>query len=222
MAPTQMRGKKADPKSEEHRLSEEESSSEGETEKGLTLSDKQMASVSLLVRSAVSAAVAQVLPLANLTAAQNAAGSASADASAQHDLTGKMAYDNKNKDDEHEDGEVRDEVLDDYERALSTLLGDTLITGPDISDKVGRLLERCLGSPLDDKVVKEKRDAHPRPANLDNLKVPRTNSMIFGKASLDHQNLDRGIQLTQSYLVAGITAVGRQAEKLLRLVGSCS
>lgn len=66
-------------------------------------------------------------------------------------------------------------------------------------------------------MVKEKRDAYPRPKNLANLKVPQTNSLIFNKASTSHQNLDRNLQLSQSYLVGGIVAVGRQAEKLLGL-----
>lgn len=49
---------------------------------------------------------------------------------------------------------------------------------------------------------------------LKNLKVPRTNPEIFTKASVDHQNLDRGLQLTQSFMVGGIVAVARQAEQL--------
>lgn len=191
----------------------ESSSLDGENkDEGFTLSEKQMQSVSLLVRSTVSAAVAQVLPLGNLNSPQNASGGASGEISAHF-------VDNQRKaeDDDQEDGEVRDEQLDEYEKTLTSLLGDNLVMGPDLNEKVGRRLERCLGSPLDDKVVKAKRDAFPRPANLANLKVPRTNSIIFGKALTDHQNLDRGIQLTQSYLVAGMTAFGRQAEKLLGL-----
>lgn len=107
--------------------------------------------------------------------------------------------------------------MDEYEKALVNLLGDNQVTGPEMLDKVGCLLERCLGAPLDDKIVKQKRDSYPRPDNIKNLKVPRTNSLIFGKASANHQGLDRGLQLTQSYLVGGIIAVGRQAEKLLDL-----
>lgn len=92
-----------------------------------------------------------------------------------------------------------------------------MVTGPEISNKVGRLLERCLSAPLDKKVVKMKPDAYPRPENITNLNVPRTNSLIFNKATNSHQNLDRSLQLSQSHLVGGIVAVGRQAEKLLGL-----
>lgn len=102
-------------------------------------------------------------------------------------------------------------------RELMSRLGDNKVTGPEISEKIGRLLERCLGSPLDEKAVILKRDAFPRPENITNLNVPRTNPEVFTKASIDHQNLDRGLQLTQSYLVSGIIAVARQAENLLGL-----
>lgn len=107
--------------------------------------------------------------------------------------------------------------MDEYEKELLALLGDAKVTGPDISERVGRLLERCLGNPLDEKTVELKREAYPRPDNLSNLKVPRTNSIIFAKISSEHQGLDRAMQVTQSYLVGGITAVGYQAEKLLGL-----
>lgn len=86
--------------------------------------------------------------------------------------------------------------------------------GPTISDKTGRLLERCLGSPLDEKVIKQKRDAFLRPENISNLKVPRTNPIIFNKASTAYQNLDSCLQLAQSYLIGGMVGLGRQAEKL--------
>lgn len=202
----------------EHNISEGDSSGEEQTKEtgnnALEFSEKQMETVSLLVRSAVSAAVAQVLPLA-----RTQMGSSSHNASGQASPPSFSAQGDSSKvNNEHlEDGEVEDEQLDEYEKALMTLLGDNKVTGPAISNKVGRLLERCLGAPLDDKVLKEKRDAYPRPENIANLKVPRTNSLIFNKATVGHQNLDRGMQLTQSYLVGGIVAVGRQAEKLLGL-----
>lgn len=217
---TRSKGAKDKPSNRDHQISDHDSS-EDDTKgaNALEFSEKQMETVSLLVKSAVSAAVAQVLPLArtqNLappSSSQNAAGFASPPSS-----SAETERNQNNSDREPpEDGEVKDEELDDYERALSALLGDNRTTGPEISEKVGRLLERCLGTPLDEKVVKQKRDEFPRPENIKNLKVPRTNSLIFNKATTNHQNLDRNLQLTQSYLIGGIVAVGRQAEKLLGL-----
>lgn len=224
MATRSKKGGKEKPENAEHQVSENSSSDEdGEKgSKSLEFTDKQMETVSLLVRSAVSAALAQVIPLARtqtLAASHDASGSALPPfSSAQGDSNqNNNSSANGKPSDPTEEGEIRDEQLDDYERALKTLLGDNLVTGPEISDKIGRLLERCLGAPLDEKTVKEKRDAYPRPHNIANLKVPRTNSLIFNKASTSHQNLDRNMQLSQSYLVGGIVAVGRQAEKLLGL-----
>lgn len=197
------------------------SDSEGEKEKDLdnteplALSEAQLGVVSLLVKSAVAAAVAQVLPLRDNNT-QNATEMASPGTSAQ----GKQPEDSGKNSEERsgaskEEGEVIDEELDEYEKELRTLLGDAKVTGPEISEKISRILERCLGNPLDDKVVKLKRDSYPRPENVSNLKVPRTNPLIFSKISSEHQGLDRAMQVTQSYLVGGITAVGLQAEKLL-------
>lgn len=171
--------------------------------------------MSLLVKTAVAAVVAQILPLANQNN-QNAPGWASPGTSAQNKHGDCNDKNPTNQDDkEQEDGEVKYEELDDYEKELQNLLGDAKVTGPEISEKISHLLERCLGNPLDEKVVKLKRDAFPTPENVNNLKVPCTNPLIFAMISSEHQGLDRAMQVTQSYLVSGITAVGCQAEKLL-------
>lgn len=223
MAPGTTRQSKAAAKNQnEHEISEEDSSAD-DSEKEFSLSDKQMNAVSFLVKSAVSAAVAQMIPLTQqLTKPQHAPGEASSSASAQGSNGAySSSHDRTLPEDQNppgnagtEEGEIRDEVLDDYEKSLIALLGDHKVTGPVISDKIGRVLERCLGSPLDEKIVKQKRDAYPRPDNIKNLKVPRTNPEVFTKASVDHQNLDRGLQLTQSFMVGGLVAAARQAEQL--------
>lgn len=117
-----------------------------------------MQTVSLLVRSAVSAAVAQVLPLARTqtpSASHDAKGLASPPSSSTH---GGLNYNNNTTgktSDPMEDGEVRDEQLDEYERRWKFSWTRDL-TGPEISDKIGRLLEHCLGAQLDEKVVRRK------------------------------------------------------------------
>lgn len=173
------KGGKEKTDTEEHQLSDSDSTGEetGKQANSLEFTEQQMQTVSLLVRSAVSAAVAQVIPLARTQGAstsQDALHSASPPfSSAQLDVnTSSGSAGNKTSSESLEEGEVKDEQLDEYERALKALLGDNLVTGPEISDKIGRLLERCLGSPLDEEVVKEKRDAFPRPQNISNLKVP--------------------------------------------------
>lgn len=154
----------------EHEISEDEPSGDEEGQGEFALSDKQMNAVSFLVKSAVSAAVAQMLPLTQRVAnSQDAMGGASSSASAQGSSGASSENNNRTsaEDSTLEEGEVHDEVLDEYEKSLVALLGDNKVTGPVISDQIGRILERCLGSPLDEKIVKAKRDAHPRPDTRD-------------------------------------------------------
>lgn len=221
MAPTNTR--LASKEKPNHQISESEDS-EGDNTKEESpqdpfgLSTSQLEAVSLLVKSAVTAAVAQVLPIAHQNS-QVAMGFASPGTSAQLGMSGSSPLPGQQQQESREDGECPpvDEEMDEYERSLLALLGDTKLTGPEISEKVGRVLQRTLGNPLDEKVVKMKREEYPRPENVNNPQVPRTNPIIFKKATTDHQVLDRGLQATQSYLVGGITAMGRQAEKLLGL-----
>lgn len=222
MAPTNTRQSKTTGKDKNHDLSDSDNSEGGNKEEErpsdpAALSATQMETVSLLVKTAVAAAVAQVLPLAQQNA-QNTSGFASPGTSAQGGASGNSRANSPLESDKKEEGEVtHDEELDEYEKSLIALLGDSQLTGPEISDKIGRLLQRSLGNALDEKVIKMMRDEYLGPENVNNLQVPRTNPIIFKKASTEHQFLDRGLQATQSYLVGGITAVGRQVEKLLGL-----
>lgn len=225
MAPTNTRqAKLAGKDTRNHELSDSEVSDDGKKEETpkdpLALSPNQLETVSLLVQSAVAAAVAQVLPIARQNS-QNAMGFASPGTSAQDQQSPGFSTDSRNDDSQNkgkEEEEVtHDKELDKYEKSLKALLGDAKLTGLEIFDKIGGLLEKALSNPLDEKVVKLKRDEYPRPDNVNNLQVPRTNPIIFKKASTDHQFLDRSLQVTQSFLVGGITDVGRQAEKLLGL-----
>lgn len=163
MAPTNTR----QTKSVKHHGLSNSSDSEGEKEKEgkppdpLALSGIQLETVSLLVISAIAAAAAQVLPLANQNN-QNASGLASPGTSAQLQ-NGDLSNVNMRcgDDEEQEEGEVQDAELDEYEKELQSLLGDAKVTGPEILERISRLLERCLGNPLDEKVIKLKRDAYP-------------------------------------------------------------
>lgn len=220
MVPTNMQQMK---NVKHHDLSNTFDSEDGKEEnnKGsnpLGLSETQLPTVSLFVKSAVAAAMAQVLPLRGDNN-QNASGQASPGTSAQQQHFGisDKILTNTNDNGCQEEGEVKDEELDEYEKELQNLLGDVKATGLEISEKISRLLERSLGNPLNEKLVKLKWDAYPRPDNGSNLKVSRANLLIFSKSSSEHQGLDQALQVTRSYLVGGITAVGCQAEKQLDL-----
>lgn len=110
-----------------------------------------------------------------------------------------------------------DDEVDKYDRSLEGLIGNQEKVGPDISEKVGRVLERCIDPILDDKAAKEKRDLFPRLGNVESLKVPRLNNLVYKKITQERQWVDRNLQQTQSFLLAGLTAVAYEAEHALKL-----
>lgn len=67
------------------------------------------------------------------------------------------------------------------------------MVGPDMAEKVSRVLEKCLGQALDEKMVKDKCDAYPRLANVGNLSVPRLNPEIYKRISGEHQFGDKAL-----------------------------
>lgn len=108
--------------------------------------------------------------------------------------------------------------MDAYDRSIENLIGNQEKVGPDISDKIGRVLERCINPILDDKAAKEKRDLFPCPGNISNLKVPKLNNLIYKKIAQEKQWVDHhSLQQTQSFLIEGLTAVAYEAEQALKL-----
>lgn len=113
--------------------------------------------------------------------------------------------------------EEEDEEIRAYDKMIESMIGNQEAVGPEISEKVGRLLEMCLGPAIDDKIAKEKQELFPRPANIENLRVPRLNPVIYKKVSKEHQWSDRLLQQVQSFLIAGMAAVASQAEHSMKL-----
>lgn len=124
------------------------------------------------------------------------------------------AHEDEEKDSDSEDkGEGRElDEVDEYDKSLDNLIENRETFGPEISEKVGRVLSKCLGPALDEKVAKEKRDSYPRPENVKNLGVPRLNPEIYKRISGERQFADKAMQQIQSFSMAGMTAVGYQAE----------
>lgn len=109
-----------------------------------------------------------------------------------------------------------DEV-DDYDKSIEDILGKQETVGPGLSEKVTRVLEKCLRPALDEKMAKEKRDTYPRPGNVVNLAVTRLNQEIYKRISGERQWADKAMQQIKSFMVAGLTAVGYQAELALKV-----
>lgn len=89
----------------------------------------------------------------------------------------------KNSDSEDDNKQLPEDEVDEYDKSIGDLLGNQEKVGPDISDKIGRVLERCIDPILDDKAAREKRESFLRPGNVVNLKVPRLNNMIYKRIS---------------------------------------
>lgn len=51
-----------------------------------------------------------------------------------------------------------------------------------------------------------------RPGNVENLKVSRLNNLVYKPISKKGQWVDRNLQQTQSFLLAGLKAVAYEAE----------
>lgn len=136
--------------------------------------------------------------------------------SKQHGGAHDREGDSKAEDDDEKKEDEDDEVKA-YDKMIEGLLGNQEAVGPEISEKVARLLEMCLGPALDDKVAKEKRELFPRPVNIENLRVPRLNQVIYKKVSKEHQWSYRMLQQIQSFLIAGMAAVASQAEHAMKL-----
>lgn len=69
--------------------------------------------------------------------------------------------------------EKEPDEVDNYDKSIDSIIGNQ--EGPDLLEKVGRVLEKCLGLALDEKMVKEKRKLYPKPGNIVNSSVPRLN-----------------------------------------------
>lgn len=203
------RSGKAKNKAATHDISSEESDTEGEQGKGMQ--NDQMQQFADILSKAMGSALASVT---NNLQYQNAPQQLPPKSKEDGGLDDKQeeSEEEGNKTSTNEDDEV-----DEYDRSIGDLIGNEEKLGPDISEKIGRVLERCLDPVLDEKVAKEKRSLFPRPGNVTNLAVPRLNNVIYKKITQERQWADRSLQQIQSFLVAGITAIAYEAEHAMKL-----
>lgn len=197
-------------KGEYHDLSDSDYEKDGDEKTGREgesggFSTNQMREFASMISATMGTAFAQA-------ASTHALGAASFPPNSSQD-GGRGTEEQESEDDT---GKENDEV-DDYDKNLDCLLDKQEAVGQEISEKVGRVLGKCLGSALDEKMVKEKRDEYPRPSNVLNLAVSKLNQEIYKRISAERQWADRAMQQIQSYLVAGLSAVGYQAEVALKV-----
>lgn len=181
------------------------------SEEGGGFSASQMKQFATLISTAMGSA------LASVAGAHSQNPSNSRQASGHPGCNGQDGGDHDEESQHGSEDEREPDEIDDYDKSLDSLLGNQEVKGPDLSEKVTRVLEKCLGPALDEKMVKEKREMYPKPGNVVNLSVPRLNSEIYKRISGEHQFADKAMQQIQSFMVAGLTAVGYQAENALKV-----
>ena len=110
-----------------------------------------------------------------------------------------------------EDGEVSTDEAEAYMQNLGQALEEGEKTGRALPDDIIRVFNRAVGSPMDAKLVKEKRDLFPRPANAPTLKTPALNDALEKSLSTIGVKLDKKLQDVQKNMTAAMAAVATQA-----------
>lgn len=202
------RSSKTKSKKDAHNISEE--SSEGEdtgkekSVRGGSFSARQMKDFATMISATMGSAFAQASSVHVLAVLQ---------------FPPKSSQDGRDLSNvQHESSDENEpDEIDDYDKSLENMLGDQEVVGPALSEKVARVLGKCLGTALDEKMVKEKRELYPHPLNIENFSVPRLNPEIYKRISGEHQFGDKALLRVKSYLVASMTSVGQQAELALKV-----
>ena len=125
--------------------------------------------------------------------------------------------DDADKDEEKSDGEVSDDEADAYMNDLDDIMEIGERTGPDLPERIVGVLKRTIGTPIDTRAVKEKRDAFPRPGNAPNLKVPKLDPTLRKATTAAGRLLDKKLAEMQANMAAAMTSVAKQATVMYEL-----
>ena len=116
-----------------------------------------------------------------------------------------------------EEGEVSADEAEAYLQSLGQSLQEGEKTGKALPDDIVRVFSKAIGSPIDAKIVKEKRDGFPRPANAATLKSPELNEALAKALTPIGVKLDKKLADVQKNMIAAMAAVATQATFLWEL-----
>ena len=89
------------------------------------------------------------------------------------------------------------------------------MTGQAINDELAGILSSLLKERLADDKLQEKFKKYPRPANVEFLKTPRVNPLIWGQISASARTGDAKSQKIQHVLIGAVSAVVKATECVL-------
>ena len=89
-------------------------------------------------------------------------------------------------------------------------------TGSAISDGLAGILTSLLKDKLADEKIKSKIDKYPRPSNVDGLRTPRVNHLIWNQLPALVRTQDSKMQKLQNDLVASSVAMRRATDLVLK------
>jgi hypothetical protein len=119
---------------------------------------------------------------------------------------------------DREEGEVAElsaavDPLAEYDAILASQVDRSDQLGPALPENILGPFARIVAPSFALPIVRVKRDLFPRPANADNLRVPRLNDMIEapGFASPEGKRVDKALTQVQQNMTAAMAAVAKGA-----------
>ena len=89
-------------------------------------------------------------------------------------------------------------------------------TGSAISDGLAGILTSLLKEKLADEKIQLKIEKYPRPSNVEGLRTPRVNHLIWNQLPAQVRTQDSKMQKSQNALVASLVAMSRATELVLK------
>ncbi|XP_029181808.2 uncharacterized protein LOC114949617 [Acropora millepora] len=89
-------------------------------------------------------------------------------------------------------------------------------TGSAISDGLAGILTSLLKEKLADEKIQSKIDKYPRPSNVEGLRTPRVNHLIWNQLPAQDRTQDSKMKKSQNALVASLVAMSRATELVLK------
>lgn len=89
-------------------------------------------------------------------------------------------------------------------------------TGSAISDGLAGILTSLLKEKLADEKIQSKIEKYPRPSNVEGLRTPRVNHLIWNQLPAQVRTQDSKMQKSQNALVASLVAMSRATELVLK------